>query len=319
MTPRYSAFFAAAAVMVLSAATSLPAFAQGDMETPGIASGVVGTRKALVTITAGVTGAPVGFTIWWMKQSDYLANGNEWFLYGDTRQGEAYFWGTPEIHTNDGQYTTFHLAPNQSITVEIGDLFDESGVTYTPPTEDIAMDGELQDNTPYVFCAYANGTPQIYQSGLTLTVQSTTQTQNCTFTQGYWKNHASAWPASCLPMTLGNNSYTQAQLLQIFGQSVKGNGAVSMSHQLIAAKLNICQGAIAGSAVNACIASAQSLLSSCGSNKIPPIGTCSLSTTSTDSANSCLDNFNNGLSGPGHCGTTAAPTTSWGKLKAIYR
>jgi len=54
-----------------------------------------------------------------MKESDYIANGNEWFLYGDSRQGEAFFWGEPTLNTNDGQYTTFALAPNQSITLEI--------------------------------------------------------------------------------------------------------------------------------------------------------------------------------------------------------
>jgi hypothetical protein len=289
------------------------------METPGIASGNVGTRKSLVTITAGATGAPAGFTVWWMKESDYIANGSEWFLYGDPRQGEAFFWGAPDIHTNDGQYTTFQLAPNQSITVEIGDLFDESGVTYTPAAEDAAADGELQDSTPYVFCAYANGTPQIYQSGLTVTVQSTTLAQNCTFTQGYWKTHPSAWPASCLPMTLGSNSYTQTQLLSILGQAVVGNGAVSLAHQLIAAKLNVCQGAIPGSTISGCIASANTLLSACGANKIPPIGTCSLSTSSTYAANTCLDNFNNGVTGPGHCGTTPTTSHSWGHLKSIYR
>ena len=37
---------------------------------------------------------------------------------------------------------------------------------------------------------------------------------NCTYTQGYWKNHAEAWPVSTL--TLGNTSYNKSQLLGIF-------------------------------------------------------------------------------------------------------
>src|SRR5438874_5360992 len=185
MNPRYAAL-TAAAILVFSAAT---AFAQGDMETPGITTGVAGIAKSQVTITAGATGAPAGFTIWWMKQSDYVANGNEWFLYGDTREGEAYFWGTPTLNTNGSQYTTFKLAPNASIELEIGNLWDESGVTVDNPSWATSTMGELDPGTAYVFCAFANGTPQTYQSGLSVTVQEATNNEVCTRTPGYWKNH----------------------------------------------------------------------------------------------------------------------------------
>src|SRR6185503_18686037 len=193
----------------LAAVTAVPAFAQGDMDTPAIAGLPYGIARASITITAGATGAPEGFTVWWMKESDYIANGNEWFLYGDTRQGEAFFWGTPTLNTNDGQYTTFKLAPNESITLQIGDLADEEDLTLIPPANNEDTGGELEPGTSYVFCAYANGNAQIYQSGLTVTVGSATSALNCTFTQGYWKNHPSAWPASCTPMTLGANNYTK--------------------------------------------------------------------------------------------------------------
>src|SRR3989344_377587 len=66
---------------------------------------------------------------------------------------------------------------------------------------------------------------------------SPTPAQNCTLTQGYWKNHPDSWPVSSL--ILGTTVYTKAQLLTIFGQPVAGNGLVSLAHQLIAAKLNI--------------------------------------------------------------------------------
>jgi hypothetical protein len=54
--------------------------------------------------------------------------------------------------------------------------------------------------------------------GATLDNVTTTQGQNCTFTQGYWKTHPTAWPV--LSLTLGTVSYTQAQLLAILGQPV---------------------------------------------------------------------------------------------------
>jgi hypothetical protein len=32
-----------------------------------------------------------------------------------------------------------------------------------------------------------------------------------------------------------------------------------------------------------------------------------------------LDDFTNGLIGPGHCGTTPASRKSWGEVKSLYR
>src|SRR5688572_26907655 len=63
---------------------------------------------------------------------------------------------------------------------------------------------------------------------------------DCVFTQGYWKNHAEAWPVSTL--VLGTVSYSQAQLLEILRTPVRGNGLISLAHQLIAAKLNVANG-----------------------------------------------------------------------------
>jgi len=65
--------------------------------------------------------------------------------------------------------------------------------------------------------------------------------EDCTFTQGFWKNHEEAWPVDTL--TLGNVSYTQDELLAIFDLPVEGNCLISLAHQLIAAKLNVANGA----------------------------------------------------------------------------
>ncbi|HXU65209.1 MAG TPA: hypothetical protein VN962_26095, partial [Polyangia bacterium] len=72
---------------------------------------------------------------------------------------------------------------------------------------------------------------------------------HCTFTQGYWKTHgpipagnnSNEWPVTSL--TLGNVNYTDLQLQSIFDTPAGGNGLISLSHQLIAAKLNIANGA----------------------------------------------------------------------------
>jgi hypothetical protein len=54
---------------------------------------------------------------------------------------------------------------------------------------------------------------------------------------GYWKNRASLWPVSSL--VLGNETYTQAELLSLLGASSGGDASAILTMQLIAAKLNI--------------------------------------------------------------------------------
>ena len=43
-------------------------------------------------------------------------------------------------------------------------------------------------------------------------------------------------------MLLGTVAYTKPQLLSIFNQPAVGNGLISMAHQLITTRLNICNG-----------------------------------------------------------------------------
>lgn len=128
--------------------------------------------------------------------------------------------------------------------------------------------------------------------------------EGCTYTQGYWKTHGPApkgnnsneWPVTSL--TLGNVTYTEAELQAIFNQAVKGNGLVSLSHQLIAAKLNVANGAD-NSAIAGTIADADALIAGL---IVPPVGGDSLKSNVTSSLNDALTAFNEGAAGPGHCG-----------------
>jgi hypothetical protein len=120
----------------------------------------------------------------------------------------------------------------------------------------------------------------------------------CTYTIGFWKNHPAAWPVSSL--TLGTVTYSKAQLLSILKRPVRGNGLVALAHQLIAAKLNIENGASAPSNVVSDIAAADALI---GSLVVPPVGSGSLGTNATAPLVQSLDLYNNGLAvdGPPHC------------------
>ncbi len=122
--------------------------------------------------------------------------------------------------------------------------------------------------------------------------------QGCTRTQGFYKNKPNEWAVQSL--TLGSVTYTQTELLSILKTSVRGNGLISLSHQLIAAKLNVASGASVPVEVATAIAAADALI---GSSVVPPIGGGSSSTASTSSLTSILDAYNNGLApgGPPHC------------------
>lgn len=300
MSKRYGAILAAAACLTANAALA------ANVDTPAIEAGVPGHAKQTITITAGPSGLPNGFAIWWMDHTTFVANGGVWPSDVTGEMGAAEFTGQPTLNTFDGQFTTFRLGPNETIVVEIGDLTQETGVTGTTD--------ELAYGSTYHYTALGldeSGNPA---SDLSVTVTaSTTATTNCTYTQGYWKNHEELWPVTNL--TLGTVNYTAAELDAILEESVGGNGLVSLAHQLIAAKLNIANGADP-TAASAAIASADALI---GGLVVPPIGGGFIHPSITSSLTQTLDDYNNGVIGPGHCGAVPAQSTTWGGVKALYR
>ncbi len=120
--------------------------------------------------------------------------------------------------------------------------------------------------------------------------------EGCTFTQGYWKNHPSAWPVDQL--ALGQTTYSKSELLAIFHTPPAGNGLLALAHQLIAAKLNLASGA-SGGGIDQVIADADALI---GALVVPPRGDGSLSADKTSDLTGKLGAFNEGQVGPGHCG-----------------
>ncbi len=256
-------------------------------------------------VSAGGSGAPAGFSVERMAKVEFDALGG-WDA-GAAFVVRGTFTGVPTFNV-EGTADAYVLAAGEAIEVELGQLFDETGVAATSTDE-------LAPATEYVIRIRANGSGGVDPSAFseTMVVSSSGLAQNCTFTQGYWKNHEEQWPVTSL--TLGNVSYTAAQLLQIFNQPAQGNKLTILAHQLIAAKLNINNGADP-SAAAATIASADALI---GNLVVEPIGNGNLPSNPATGYANTLDDFNNGLIGPGHCGTTPAAARSWGSVKAMYR
>jgi streptogramin lyase len=119
----------------------------------------------------------------------------------------------------------------------------------------------LEVRTTLTRQAPENDTPILYD----LSVQCC-QEVVCPRTQGYWKNHVDAWPVETLK--LGTVDYTKKELLAILKLSVggrKADASISLAHQLIAAKLNLANGTLAGP-IAATVADADALI---GGRPIP--------------------------------------------------
>lgn len=291
------------AALTLFVATSLAA----PLSTPTISAVSIGHAKARFTITAGPTGAPNGFEVCYMPADIYAQYGG-WPATGWwDEEGWVTYTGIGTLNTWGAQQVDFRLAPGQSVDIEIGDAEDETGVTGTL--------GEMDDAEDWVICVFAVGGGGSQKSPYSLNLLGTTtpQGEDCTYTIGYWKNHPEAWPVASL--TLGTVNYNAAQLMSILNQPTGGNGLVSMAKQLIGAKLNI-----AGGASNVTIiATINAADAQIGALVVPPVGGGFLAPGTTSTKTQALDDYNNGLTGPGHCGSTPTRTSTWGEVKTIVR
>jgi hypothetical protein len=148
----------------------------------------------------------------------------------------------------------------------------------------------------------------------TATATPTGTPSGCVFGQGYWKNHPDQWPVT--ELQLGNVTYTQEELLSILHQPVRGNGLVLLAHQLIAAKLNIANGADA-SCIQQTIADADALI---GDLVVPPVGTGYLAPGDVSALAETLDQYNEGMLCALSCEGNPSPTaTPRGRLRPTPR
>ncbi len=128
----------------------------------------------------------------------------------------------------------------------------------------------------------------------TPTATPTQRANNCTYTQGFWKNHPEVWPVDHI--TIGGVTYAKGEALKILETPPRGDATYILAHQLIGAKLNILNGADP-SDVAATIADADNWLIEhpLGSDPSNPGRAQGIALAGA------LDDYNNGLIGPGHC------------------
>jgi hypothetical protein len=292
------------------------AAAQARYDAPSF--GVVdrGLFRITLSVMAGQSGTPAGFTVQWMKKADFDAMGGVWPAEGTPGLEYCQCYGAYVLNQWAGSAL---MGPGQTSYLQLGDLADE---------DNSAIYGndynQLLPGTEYVIRGYAEGDGNADPSDFTSTTTVSTLSSECT--QGFWKTHgpapchsgnnANVWPAACFPMMLGNVAYTQAQICSIFLTTPSGNGLISLAHQLITAKLNGCSTSDL-TPIAATIAAADAQI---GNLVVPPVGGGFLSPGSTSANTETLDDYNNGLlGGVANCPTPVRANTTWGRIKVLYR
>jgi hypothetical protein len=288
------------AAVTLASGVGIPAFAASTKpktDVPTLSSVSATQSSITIRVCAGASGAPAGFSLQWMKLSDYVANGNKWLSSADSNLCSAGFSGNANL-------SRYNLNSNECVDVNVGEfLFDNGAST--------SCADALACGTTYVFRVFAHATSTMLRSDFSSDFTCSTLACNsgggCTYTQGYWKTHgpipagnnAYLWPDSVKVngLMLGTIQYMPAQLLDIFNTQAAGNGLIALAHQLIAAKLNIANGADP-SAIAAAVTQADSLIGSLG---IPPTDTGYLAPSVTSALTNTLTQYNEGALGPAHC------------------
>jgi hypothetical protein len=304
---RMAGWIVGMAFLAVTAGGVVPAAALPPLDTPVLSLGAVSRVSVELDVSAGASGAPAGFVIEWMRVSDFDRLGG-WpaDVASEPSVVRTRFFGLPTLNPSTGSYL---LGARAYVEIELGDLFDETGVLTT-------NSAELPSAEDFVIRAWAAATVDRASSAYTPTVVVGTMAQpmmNCTYTLGYWKAHAGTWPVGGL--SLGSVAYSQSQLLSILKKPAAGNGLIILAHQLIAAKLNIANGADPTPVASA-IAAADALI---GALVVPPVGGGNLAPAVVTGVKDTLDNYDNGLLGVPHCGQVPTVTKTWGGLKAIYR
>lgn len=272
--------------------------------TPVISCGEATQASIYIEVCAGSTGASSGFTVQWMPADVFVNEFNSVWPSSD-----LLCYGSFSGNANLSRY---NLGPGECVTVNIGELLLDEGASVHPEdTDDVdyPCDDALACGTEYVFRAFAHSADGLQRSDFTGNLYCSTldcgSAESCTFTQGYWKTHGpegcatgmnqDEWPVTNL--TLGTVAYTDLELCSILNKAAAGNGLISLAHQLIAAKLNVANGADDSDVADA-IDAADALI---GGLVVPPVGSGSLAPGATSALVAELTAYNEGATGPGHC------------------
>ena len=232
----------------------------------------------VVTITGKTPFTAVSFT----DPLPSLASGSAWTIA--TQSPSGFFTITGALGSQNLALTT--TLPSQiaagtyTVTLTANTTLSDAGETLpSTATMTIQIEG-----------------PTGISQDISATATASVATLICPQPQGYWKNNPDAWPVTSL--MLGSQTYTKAELLTILrtpiGKGTKADASLILADQLIAAKLNIANGAN-GTPVTSTIADADAVLS-LYTGKLPyRVRTNTTNGRRMVNDAAILDRYNNGL------------------------
>lgn len=340
-----------AGALVLASGQVLAAPPKPQLTTPGISC--LSSTPSSITLQVcgtGTYGAPAGFSIHMKTRTDYDANG--WAATG------SYTCLSLGGNCNGGN-NPWSLSTGEcvNVTISASTVADYAGQGVCGVSSDCGL-YPLTCNTEYVFRVFAHGNSDYTLSDMGPTPPLSCFTSpcpnpgECTLTWGYWKTHG---PAGCNPsgnqpndwnvssLTIGNLTLDEAALCAILqdnpnacgkggGSNSGANTVLILEHQLIAAMLNVAEGAIHCPFADQAIVAANAALAGHEYDCIGAgtatgqqlIGIKDLLAAYNDDQCNCpvpskpqAGIMGAGSSEPGV--TKSSKSTSWGQLKTIYR
>jgi hypothetical protein len=156
-------------------------------------------------------------------------------------------------------------------------------------TTDAPLTGPASTTDPVVALVNAyHGTHLVYHNNPVVE-------EGCSYTQGWYKNPKHVWPAGDLQR--GTSFDGGASAINILNTPPKGNVYYILAHQYITALLNV-QGGASSTDITQELADAAAYFAAATVANPLPAGWTKEEVTALAGA---LDDYNNGLTGPGHC------------------
>lgn len=222
---------------------------------------------------------------------------------GEESTTEGFTWtenviGDDEVTLSDPRFTFSELISSSTI-----EIFPE---TFTCPTDlTLYVDGVYSFEE--INTAYLNGDNTDLEASAKVTVLCEAPPEGCTLTPGYWKTHSSYGPAPYdatwaaigedTPFFLSGQSWYQA-----INTAPAGNAYYILSHAYIASALNFEAGASAPAEVSDAFAAATVLFETYTPAQIAALRGNDATRAEFVRLAGILDDYNNGITGPGHCG-----------------
>ncbi|HEU0031432.1 MAG TPA: hypothetical protein VFQ53_12425 [Kofleriaceae bacterium] len=189
---------------------------------------------------------------------------------------------------------------------ELGTACDSAAFQYTlqiGPYETCGSTDTFVNTASYVTC----DTSSTGSDSVSVDVTVAACDVGCTLTPGYWKTHSSYGPAPYdeLWATLASGADTPfflsgASYYDVLWTPPAGNAYYILAHAYIAAELNQAAGA-SGGAISVPYAQATTILNAVTPTYVRGLKKTSALVVQMIALASTLDDYNNGLIGPGHC------------------